>query len=48
MVEIIESAVFIFLLLICVIFDIVRAVKTRKREWMLLFLFHVLYLFPGM
>lgn len=47
MVEITESAVFIFLLLICVIFDIVRAVKTRKREWMLLFLFHVLYLFSS-
>ena len=47
MVEIIENYIFIFLLLICVVIDILRAVKTKKREWMLLFLFHVLYLFSS-
>ena len=47
MVEITECTIFILILLICVVIDIIRAVKTRKREWMLLFLFHALYLFSS-
>ena len=48
MVVIIESSIFIAILLICVIIDTLRAVKTKKREWMLLFLFHVLYFFSAL
>ncbi|MBR4777548.1 MAG: hypothetical protein IK007_08060 [Lachnospiraceae bacterium] len=43
MIDTIENTIFLSILLVCVIIDFIRAVKTKKREWMLLFLFHVLY-----
>lgn len=45
MIEIIENILQVTVLAGCSVFVMIKAIYSRKREWMLLFMFYILYMF---
>jgi len=48
MIEVYESAISVGILCICSGLDLVRVIKTRRREWVLLAMFHILYMMSSL